>query len=675
MMKKYSAVFLALLLSVSAMTACSSGQDKDKKQDSSSSSVKSDSEGSESGSNKSESSQSTVSSDGMFADGDYKDVTSSAPDAEIILSGSSGTISDTTRGSSGSDITINAKGVYHVTGSSDGASIVINDSTKSGNIYLILDNVSMKSSSKPCIDIEAGDKVIIQCVGSNSLSFNPSDDSTKTDGAVYSESDVTVNGSGSLNVSSDIHGIVCKKDLKITSSTLSVKSAKVGIKAANSLRIGGGTINVESDHDGIQLSNKKNSSYLYFEKADLTMKTGYDGISVKGEDSSSDFSGYVTLNGGKINITTASGAGSDQSKNSDTSQKGIKTDGKITVSQTDLTVSSADDALHGNADILVESGNLTLSSSDDGITAAGLLTINGGTIKVTKSYEGLEGADITINNGDISITSSDDGINTAGGSDSSQTDDRPWSGKGSDAKLTINGGKVYLNASGDGLDSNGSIYITGGTTIVEGPSRNDNGAIDKGDVSDCVASITGGTVLALGSAGMAVNFDTGSQCSALVTLSGKAGDEIKADDGSDFSFTATKSFECAVYSSPSLEKGKTYTLTAGSASANMDFSSSLYYSDVASRSPGGFGGRGGFNNMNQENGDNTNKRRPENMPSRPDGEMPSIPEGGFPSMPDGEMPGMPDGEIPSMPEGGFPGSTGDGNPGMPGSSVSSESPS
>lgn len=645
MIKKYSAVFLALLLSVSSMTACSSGQDKDKNQGSSTSSVDSDKSASDSGSTSADGSRSTISSEGMFADGDYRDVTSSSPDAEISLSGSSGTISDTTRGSSGSDVTISSKGVYHVTGSSDGASIVVNDSTKSGNIYLILDNVSMKSSSKPCIIVEAGDKVIIQCVGSNSLSFEPSDVSIKTDAAVYSENDVTINGSGSLDISSGLHGIVCKKDLKVTSSTLSVKAGSIGLKAASSLRIGGGKINVEAGHDGIQLSDKKNSSYLYFEKAELTMKTGYDGISVKGGDDSKDFSGYVALNGGKINITTASGAGSEQSKNNETSQKGIKTDGKITINSTELTISAADDALHGNSDILLESGNITLSSSDDGITAAGLLTINGGTIKVTKSYEGLEGADITINDGDISITSSDDGLNTAGGSDSSQSNDNnPWSGKGSDAKLTINGGRVYINASGDGLDSNGSIYITGGTTIVEGPSRNDNGAIDKGDVSGCIASITGGTVLALGSSGMAVNFDSGSQCSALVTLSGKAGDEIKADDGSGFSFTASKSFECAVYSSPSLEKGKTYTLSAGSASAAMDFTSSLYYSDVAAKGSGGFGGRGGFGGkMNWESGDNTNRRRPDNMPSMPEGEMPSMPEGEMPSMPEGERPSMPQG--------------------------------
>ena len=225
-----------------------------------------------------------------------------------------------------------------------------------------------------------------------------------------------------------------------------------------------------------------------------------------------------------------------------------------------------------------------MSTSDDGITASKDIVINEGTVSITKSYEGIEAANITINGGNVSVTSSDDGINTSGGSDTSSSDDNPW-GTSTDASLNINGGNIYVNSSGDGLDSNGSIYITGGTVIIEGPTDDGNGSIDKGDGNGCTASITGGTVLAIGSSGMAVNFDSGSQCSALVSLSGDSGTEIKVDDGSDFSYTASKKFECVVYSSASMAQGKTYTISAGSSSAEADFSSSLYYSNVQTRGP------------------------------------------------------------------------------------------
>ena len=100
-----------------------------------------------------------------------------------------------------------------------------------------------------------------------------------------------------------------------------------------------------------------------------------------------------------------------------------------------------------------------------------------------------------------------------------------------------------------------------------------------------------GTVLAIGSTGMAVNFDSGTQCSALVQISGDSGTEISVDDGSGFKYTATKSFACAVYSSLSMNQGNSYTMTAGSSTASMDFTSGLYYSNVASM--GGMGGMGG----------------------------------------------------------------------------------
>ena len=90
---------------------------------------------------------------------------------------------------------------------------------------------------------------------------------------------------------------------------------------------------------------------------------------------------------------------------------------------------------------------------------------------------------------------------------------------------------------------------------------------------------------------MAINFGDGTQCSALVALYGEAGDTITVDDASGFSFTATKSFSSVVYSSPSMTQGNSYTITVGSSSATADFSSSLYYSNVASR--GGAGGPGG----------------------------------------------------------------------------------
>ncbi len=578
MQKKIAVIFMALVISTAALTGCDGGtygvED---------SSVISGTASSVASTDESESSEASADNgESAFADGDFKDVESETPNATITLSGSEGTISDTTRGSSGSDVTITSKGIYEITGSSENVTITINDDNKSGNIYLILNDVTMTNSEKPCIYVENSEKVIIVCKGSSTLTYTAADNTDGLDGAIYAEDDVTINGSGTLTVDSSLHGIVCKDDLKVTGSTLEVMAASVGVKAGDSVRIGGGTITIESRHDGIQVQNKTGDSFFHMEDGTITINAGYDGIDVGTSDA--EFTGYAKLIGGMANIT--SGGGSDNSKDSNTSQKGVKCDGNIILGDITLTVSSADDAVNSKGLVSVSGGIIELSTSDDGITTDGTFSITDGKLSVTKSYEALEAADVTIDGGDVSVVSTDDGINAGGGSDTSS--DEQESMAASSGTITINGGSVYVNASGDGIDANGSIYITGGTVIVEGPTDAGNGAIDKGDGSDCVASITGGTVLALGTTGMAVNFDTGSQCSALVMLSGSDGDEITVDDGSDFSFTASKSFECAVYSSPSLSEGSTYTLTAGSNTASLDFSSALYFSDVA----GGMGSPG-----------------------------------------------------------------------------------
>lgn len=581
MAKKLTVILMALIISVCSMSACTSqGSD-----DTSSVQTSSQAEASSAVQTASpEASLAEAETNEMFADGDTRSVESEDPNAVITLSGDTGTLSDTTRGTSGSEVTITSKGIYEVTGTSENVTIIVDDEKKSGNIYLVLNGVSMTNSEMPCIYVKNSEKVIIVCKSDdNTLTYTNTDSSNGLDGAVYGEDDITVQGNGKLNVTSSLHGIVCENDLKLTGAALDITADSIGIKADDSVRIGEtAAVNITAGHDGIQVENDEGDSFIYMDNGVVSVNAEYDGIDVKGS-SEADFTGYIKLIGGTLDIT--SGGGSDNSKDNETSQKGIKCDGDIITGDIMLNVSSADDAVNSNGSVTVDGGTVDLSSSDDGITTAGTLTINSGILNVSKSYEALEAAEVTINDGTVSVTSTDDGINAGGGSDSSSDEKAPGSESNS-GLITINGGNVYVDASGDGIDSNGSIVINGGTVIVEGPTDNGNGAIDKGDGADCKAEINGGTVLAIGSSGMAINFDSGTQCSALVSLSGSAGNEITVS-GTEFSFTASKSFECVVFSSPELKQGEKYTISAGGSSSEIELTS-LYYSDVQS-----FGGKPG----------------------------------------------------------------------------------
>lgn len=335
--------------------------------------------------------------------------------------------------------------------------------------------------------------------------------------------------------------------------------------------------------------------------------------------------------------TTASGASSDtdseaaSSTSSDTdstSTKGIKSEGALYVNGGTFTINSADDAFHSNFDVTINDGTYTISSGDDGMHADSALLVNGGTITVTESYEGLEGLNITINDGKIDIAASDDGMNAAGGNDQSGFGGRGGDGfKGMQAPdaaqrpddtsdntqkpndtsdtaqttgnitvaaqksdsasdtsqdtdaasddemwMVINGGYVHVLAGGDGLDSNGDLTINGGEVYVDGPSDNGNSAIDYGEKSSFY--INGGTVVAVGSSGMAEDVSSDSkQQVAFVKLDSQAdaGDVILKDaDGNEIiSYTAQKKYDCVIISTAALKAGQTYTLSASGSESEV----------------------------------------------------------------------------------------------------------
>ena len=284
-------------------------------------------------------------------------------------------------------------------------------------------------------------------------------------------------------------------------------------------------------------------------------------------------------------------SGKDTSDADSTSTKGIKSDGALYVNGGTFNINSADDSFHSNSDVTINDGTYTISSGDDGIHADSALLVNGGTITVTESYEGLEGLNITINDGKIDITASDDGMNAAGGNDASGFGGRGGDGfKGMQAPdaaqksdsasdtaqdtdaasedemwMVINGGYVHVLAGGDGLDSNGDLTINGGEVYVDGPSDNGNSAIDYGEKSSFY--INGGTVVAVGSSGMAEDVSSDSkQQIAFVKLDSQvdAGDVILKDaDGNEIiSYTAQKKYDCVIISTADLKAGQTYTLSA-----------------------------------------------------------------------------------------------------------------
>ncbi len=305
----------------------------------------------------------------------------------------------------------------------------------------------------------------------------------------------------------------------------------------------------------------RSDAYIEINGGDLTIYSGRDGIASAGS---------LLITGGSFYIKTGGGYGGTNDGVS--SYKAIKGTGSISVTGGSFEINSLDDAVHSNGDCTISGGTFSIYSGDDGIHSDTTTTVSGGDITVNKCYEGVEGLTINLTGGTVRITASDDGINAAGGTDSSSTNPggggtRPGMGStgGDTSKYALNiGGSAYVwvYATGDGLDSNGSLTISGGTTIVQ-----QKGGGNTGFDADGTKLVNGGTLILVDGGDMAEYPSTSSaQYTFSASVSGSANSLVclKNSAGSAlFVFNPVISYSRLMVSTPDLTGGSTYSVYTG----------------------------------------------------------------------------------------------------------------
>ena len=523
----------------------------------------------------------------MFTDRDLEIGYDEETAARILLSGSGASCDSEGVLISEGTVTITEEGVYILSGTLDDGMIVV-DAKDSDKIQLVLDGADISSAASAAIYVRQADKVFLTTAPDSQNRLANGGEYTDMDGnsidaAVFSKSDLTLNGSGSLTVQAQAgHGIVSKDDLVFASGSYTVSAQEHCICGKDSVRIANGSYTIVSGKDGIHAENNDDSElgFLFIGDGRFDITAGGDGLSAGNSLLVEDGEFTVCTGGGsEIPGNDRTGFGQTGAAEDSVSTKGLKAAAGLTVNGGTFTIDSADDALHSNAALTVGGGKLVLASGDDGIHADGAVSIRGGTIEITGSYEGIEGLTIEISGGDIRLTAEDDGLNAAGGNDSSG-----FGGRGGDrfaaeegVGITISGGTLRIDASGDGIDSNGSLTVTGGETYVSGPTNSGNGALDYGTE----AVISGGTLVAAGPAGMAQNFGPNSTQGAMLVMveNGKAGSTVTLFDGGGqtlLSWQAEKAFSCVVISCPGLQQGSTYTLDVDGEAAEITMDSLIY---------------------------------------------------------------------------------------------------
>ncbi len=516
--------------------------------------------------------------DDMFTDRDkevgYDEDTATA----ITLSDDASSCDSSSVTISNNTITITDEGTYLLTGSlSDGQVIVDADDKK---VQLVLDSVNINCDTSAALYVKAADKVFVTLASDseNSLS-NTSDfvaiDDNNIDAVIFSKDDLTLNGSGTLTVTAKYgHGIVSKDDLVITSGTYQITAAKHALSGKDSVRIADGVLTLDAGTDGIHSENTDNDAkgFIYIANGDISITADSDGF---------DAEETLQVDGGNIEVA----AGDD----------GLHADGDLIITDGTINVTKSYEGLEGMT-VTVEDGNISVVSSDDGINAAGDGTSEESSQSGTPP-EKPDGSDSTEDRPEPPSGFDKNDNSSANSNSDSNSDSKPadlpdgngGSGGGNGAPgggnggpgggmeeatdynlIQISGGKIYINANGDGIDSNGNLTVTGGEIYVDGPTSGGDGALDCSGT----ALISGGTVIAVGSSGMAENFDSSSaQGSMITTVSDSmiTGDITLTDSEGNtiVSYSPSKEYSSVAISCVDLKEGETYTLVAGDTSTSV----------------------------------------------------------------------------------------------------------
>ena len=439
-------------------------------------------------------------------------------------------------------ITITKAGNYKLTGTYEGQIKV--EAADSDMVRLILNNATITNSTGAAINVVEADEVVIYTASgtTNTVSDGSSYSDTASgspDAAIYSKSDLTLAGEGTLKVEGKYEeGIHTSDGLVIASGTLEVNAANTGIKGKDYVDILDGTITVTATKDGIKATNDTDGNR-----------------------------GWVRLSGGTVNIS----AGDD----------GFKAERVLEISGGTLNITQANEGIEAQY-INILDGTVNVTSSDDGINASYSTTSTStsststesastSTTQTTQSKQAAQG------NAAQGGQAPAGGGQAPSGSMGSGTMGQPPAGGGMgggmgggggtfevvDATINITGGTVTVNTNGDGIDSNGTATLSGGTLIVNGPFTGGNASLDtNGDL------LLNGTTVAAGNSGDMFEAPSTNSTSGYVKISNvsnlSAGTTVQVTDSSGnvvANYKVTNSSTALILvSSSKITKGESYTV-------------------------------------------------------------------------------------------------------------------
>ena len=486
----------------------------------------------------------------------------------ITLDGSGGSISGSGAYFLDGDLIISNGGWYVISGSLEDGKIIV-DAANSSKVWIRLNGVSINCSDDACLRINQADKVFLTLAEGTENSFTSGSSYSEealednTGGAIFSHDDLTINGSGSLTITAEYkHGIDVNDSLVITGGNITITAPQDGVHVNDSFRFANASLTVDAGDDGIH-SDKE----LYVESGTILINSCVEGLEAL----------TIDVAGGDITVYP--------------SDDGFNANG----GSTSMGGGMGGGMMGGPPDFESEADSSASESGESERSASETVeTESSGSESSGSESSGSESSGSESSGAERKMPAVTQAETSAADSSDSSTEEETY--------IRITGGKItVINTTGrdaDGLDSNGSIYIDGGEIYISLPGEGSNSALDYGSESGGELIVTGGTVYAFGSSGMAEEFSSNStQCAVLYNLdsAAEAGTEFRVlnENGEEvMSYTPTNSFSSVGFSSPALTLGETYTLVYGDNSAEITLDSVAISSGSSGGMRGGMGGGG-----------------------------------------------------------------------------------
>lgn len=482
---------------------------------------------------------------------------------------------------------------------------VLQGSTSDGSIKvysehkyrITLNEVTLQSQTTAAINSQSKKSLFLCAVQgttntiSDASSYSVTDESEDCKGCIFSEGQIIICGTGTLNVTGNYKHAIATDDYLVINQNIDLNikgSAKDAIHTNDYIVIEDGTINIGNcGSDGIQS-----------DEGAIAINGGTIGITTTATASKCIKAvGNISINGGTLTLSNSGNGEWDSTEADYSNATCIKTSGELNISAGNIIATASGTAgrcLKANSNINISGGTLTLNATGSymqqsgqdyntsgAIKTSGNMIVTGGTINATVTGSGAKAIKVSgtykQTNGEVYASASGSNLGSSsqnmwGGSSSSSNTARAKGLKVTGAisisggilncsstsheaietksTLTISGGEVYgYSASDDGINASSTFTITDG--YVCGYAPGNDGLDANGNFY-----IKGGVVFAVGSSSPEVAIDANTEGGYKLYISGGT---IMTVGPLESGASLTQS----CYSTSSWSKNTNYALTVG----------------------------------------------------------------------------------------------------------------